>query len=327
MLVRVIVFLFLTSVSYVVFAESSDINDGVEREDGYFALIDGVALPMADFIVRLRVGYRETFYHGTPPKEEVAQFELDMIEATIDEALLVKEAKRRGLVVDESYVAKEYETRVTGLTQEEIDASPGFSDKLRDRIENIRLLELIEDDERNVVVEPSEEQVLAFYKENPLMFTTPVRDHVQMIMLTVPAYEGELVWAEARDKAANIISELREGADFSEMAMIHSSDETASSGGDMGFIHEGMLGGAADQMLKLMSVGDTSEPVLLLEGVGIFKLLDRTEPKLNDLSVVEDRAKAMLIRQMKDDAWLSLKKALRENADVVINEALMQRQP
>lgn len=323
-----IVFLFLISISYAYAEERVETESEAENKESYFALIDGVAFPLSDFIARLRVGYREKFYHGTPPKEQVAEFEREMIETAINEALLVKEAKRRGMVVAESYVEAEYEKRVKGLTQEEIEASPGFTDKLRQRIENIRLLELIEKSEREAVAEPTEAETLAFYKENPLMFTTPVRDHVQMIMLAVPAYAGEEVWAESQEKAKAIVAELHAGADFSDMAMIHSSDESAASGGDMGFIHEGMLGGAADQMLKLMSVGDTSEPVLLLEGVGIFKLLDRTEPSLNEYSVVEERAVAVLHRQMKDDAWAALKKTLRDNADVVINEALMpEKQP
>ena len=298
-------------------------EEGAAEVATYFAKINGVEIPVEVFLGRLRAGYREKFYHGTPPKEEVEKFQADMVEAAVNEVLLVAEARRRGLKVSPDYVEKEYQRRTADMSQEDIDAIDDFPARLRSRIETSRLVELIEQDVINSVPEPSDAQVLSYYEKNPELFTTPSRDRVQIILLGVPAYAGQEVWAETTERAAALAADLRGGADFAEMAMIHSSDPSAANGGDMGFLHKGMLGGPADQMVGLMSPGDISEPVLLLEGVGIFKLIERSESVLNDFSVVQDRAKSLLVRELKEAAWVDLKAKLNSAADVVINPVFL----
>jgi len=289
----------------------------------YFAKIDGVEIPVEVFVGRLRAGYREKFYHGTPPKAEVEKFQADMVEEAVNEVLLVAEARRRGIKVPAEYVEAEYVRRTEGMSQEEIVAIDDFPARLRSRIEISRLVELVEQDVIDSVPEPSEGQVRSFYEENPELFTTPSRDRVRIILLSVPAYADQEVWRAATDKAAALVVDLREGADFAEMAMIHSSDPSASEGGDMGFLHKGMLGGTADQVVALMSPGDITEPVLLLEGVGVFKLIERSEAALNDFSLVKERAKSLLVREQKEAAWRGLKEKLNAAAKIEINPVFL----
>lgn len=289
----------------------------------YFAKIDGVEIPVEAFVGRLRAGYREKFYHGTPPKAEVEKFQADMVEEAVNEVLLVAEARRRGLKVSPDYIDGEYQRRTADMSQEDIDAIDDFPARLRSRIETSRLVKLIEQDVVDSVPEPSDAQVRSYYENNLELFTTPSRDRVQMILLGVPAYAGQEVWSETTERAAVLAVDLREGADFTELAMIHSSDSSAANGGDMGFLHKGMLGGTADQMVGLMSPGDISEPVLLLEGVAIFELIERSESALNDFSAVKDRAGILLLRKLKETAWVDLKVKLNLAADVVINPAFL----
>lgn len=298
-------------------------EEGSSEAATYFAKVDGVEIPAEVFVGRLRVGYREKFYHGTPPKAEVEKFQAEMVEEAINEVLLVVEARRRGLEVSSDYVDGEYQRRTADMSQEDIDAIDNFPARLRSRIETSRLVELIEQDVVNSVPEPSDSQVLSYYEKNLELFTTPSRDRVQMILLGVPAYAGQGVWSETTERAAALVVDLRDGADFAEMAMIHSSDSSAANGGDMGFLHKGMLGGTADQMVGLMSPGDISEPVLLLEGVAIFKLIERSKSALNDFSVVKDRARSLLLRELKEAAWVDLKAKLNLAADVVINPVFL----
>ncbi len=289
----------------------------------YFAKVDGVEIPAEAFIGRLRAGYREKFYHGTPPKSEVEKFQADMVEETINEVLLVAEARRRGIKVPTEYIETEYVRRTEGMSQQEIDAIDDFSARLRSRIEIKKLVELVEQDVLDSVPEPSENQVRSFYEESPELFTTPSRDRVQIILLGVPAYADQEVWKAATDKAAALVADLRAGADFSEMAMIHSSDPSASEGGDMGFLHKGMLGGTADQVVALMSPGDITEPVLLLEGVAVFKLIERSEATLNDFPLVKERAKSLLLREQKEAAWRGLKEKLNAAVEIEINPVFL----
>ncbi len=307
----------LISLAYLLFV-SVTMAEESKSDTEIFAVVDGVEISTDELARRLRIEYRREFYHGQPPKEEVEQFERNIAGLVIDEVLLANEAKRKSIVPDREVLDSIYEKRISGLTAQEIENQPEFIDRLKARINDEQLLVLLEEQVRAAVPVPTEDQVREYYKKNPDMFTTPSRDHVQMILLSVPAYAGQDEWESARGRAAGILKQIREGADFAEMAMIHSSDESAANGGDMGYLHQGMLGGVADQIVKLMSSGDVSEPVLLLEGVGIFKLLDRTKPELNDFEVVKERAEALLLREMKDQAWSGLKAELRAKAEISI---------
>ncbi|MCF6218603.1 MAG: peptidylprolyl isomerase [Gammaproteobacteria bacterium] len=298
-------------------------EEGGNEPAHYFAKIDGVEIPAEVFMGRLRIGYREKFYHGTPPKAEVEAFQADMVEEAVNEVLLVAEARRRGIEVPAEYIEAEYMRRTEGMSQEEIDGIDDFPARMRSRIEISKLVEMVEQDVIDNVPEPSENQIRSFYEKNHALFTTPSRDRVQIILLSVPAYADQEVWKAATDKAAGLVVDLREGADFAEMAMIHSSDPSAAEGGDMGFLHKGMLGGTADQVVALMSPGDITEPVLLLEGVGIFKLIERSEAVLNDFSLVKERAKALLVREQTEAAWEGLKEKLNADAEIEINPAFL----
>ncbi len=295
----------------------------ISADSVVFATVDGVDIPAEDYMRRMRVEYRNKFYHGKPPAAEVAALRLEVSNKVIDELLLVKKAKEEGLEVDAEYVEAAYKSRTKGIAQEELDAAPDFSVELRERIVIDQLLEMLEREVRAGVVAPTQVQLVAFYEANPGMFTTPAKNHIRMILLGVPAYVEGDAWEAAQEKASELVSELREGAGFSELAMIHSSDPSATAGGDMGYLHDGMLGGAGDQVIKLMEIGDISEPVFLLEGVAIFELLDRSVAKLNALAVVEERAMGLLVRETKESSWENLKRDLREAASVIIHDAFV----
>lgn len=311
--------IFLLSVSAV-----AEEKPAVKASD-VFAEINGEIITAGQLAERMRVEYRRKFYHGRPPVEEVRAFQEGVAQLVVDEVLLLQEAERRKLVVDEAYRSEQFAARTAELTKEQLEERPEFIEKLKARIDAERLLEILENSVREEVKVPTRSDVVAYYEKYPEKFTTPSKDHVRIILLGVPAYAGSESWAEAREKATALLKEIREGADFAEMAMIHSSDESASSGGDMGYIHSGMLGGAGEQVVSIMSPGEISEPVMLLEGVAIFELVGRSEAVLNEFEVVQERAQGLLERDLRDGAWDGLVERLRSEGDVAVDQSLLAR--
>ena len=88
----------------------------------------------------------------------------------------------------------------------------------------------------------------------------------------------------------------------------------------MGYLHRGMLGARAQAAVDAAGVGAIVDPVRLLEGVAIFRVDERPEPRLLPLEKVADRARELWLREERTDAWDAFRRGLREQADVRVNE-------
>lgn len=106
------------------------------------------------------------------------------------------------------------------------------------------------------------------------------------------------------------------------MARQFSAHPSAVNGGDLGYLHQDMLEGGAQQAVDKLKVNELTPPVRVLEGFTIFKLNGIREARLNDFDAVKDRARGLLYRELQDEAWNEYLKKLTEAADIFINEKL-----
>jgi len=170
---------------------------------------------------------------------------------------------------------------------------------------------------------PAREDVRAYYESHPDKFTTPERLRVSMILLGVQPWAPGTAWEAAQDEAQRLLAQLREGADFAQLARLHSADASAQHGGDLGYVHAGMLASEAQSVLDALAPGELSAPVRLLKGVAIFRLDERHAPVLNDFARAEARAQGLLRREREEQAWQDLLAALRAGTSIEINEAVL----
>lgn len=87
----------------------------------------------------------------------------------------------------------------------------------------------------------------------------------------------------------------------------------------MGYQHDGALSPDAEAVIAELDIGGVSAPVRVLEGIAIFKLLDRRPQRLSEFDDVEERATQLWIRQAGDDRWQALVAELRGNTDIRID--------
>ncbi len=317
--------LFFCMANLVAADEKKEIQSKKVDAPEYFAIVGDVTISKDDFAAYLRSGMRERFYHGNVPENELKAFIKESGDELINRALLVQEAKRKKIAAD----PKQIESRVAETEQRYKDDTyfqenkKEILPKLRKDIEDELLIDKLKQQIMKVP-QPTVKEVKEFYGENKDLFTTPSKDHVLMIMLKVDPSSPGTVWRETEKKAAEILAKIRAKEDFKEMARVHSGDASAMNGGDMGYLHRGMLGDVAQQVIDLLQPGDVSEPVLLLEGVALFKLVERSKAELNPFAAVQERATGLLLRKRAEDAWNSLAPTLRAKTKVVINESLLE---
>lgn len=290
----------------------------------HFAVVDGETITYNEFQSAFQAGIRKKFYHGKIPEEQIEAFKKEVSQALIDRVLLVQEAKRQKIALEKDVIDQqlaEYEKRYQSRPfwqQHKEDVLKG----LRAALEEENRLKGLETKTKDVPL-PGDAEAKEFYNKNKDLFTTPEKMRVSVILLKVSPASPAAVWDAAHQEAKELIARLDKGSDFAELARIHSGDETASNGGDMGFIHSGMLAKPAQVALDKLSPGGVSEPVMLLRGIGIFKLHEKLEPTLNSYESVAERAKKLLQREKAKLAWSDLVEQLRSQAKIEINTAAL----
>ncbi len=238
-------------------------------------------------------------------------------EKLIERILLVEEVARRKLEADESKVNEAiagYEKRYANSPmwqQNKERLLPG----LRDRLMEENRLERLETAVRAVGDIP-EQEIRRFYDERPELFTEPAKLRLHTILLKVAPSAPTSEWDNAKKKAEELIADLRRGANFEELARKHSQDKSASDGGDMGYLHLGMLPEPLQARIDKLAYGDISEPIEVLEGVGVFRLDERVAPRHVEFSQVMERARDLLKREKQQQQWRDFIAGLRKSADV-----------
>ncbi|MCP5150169.1 MAG: peptidylprolyl isomerase [Ectothiorhodospiraceae bacterium] len=287
-----------------------------------FAVVGEQTISAQDFGQALRAGMRKRFYHGKVPEDQIAAYQREIGQELIDAILLEAEARARGIEPDPAGVQsrlESFEARMRGRQGWEEHREAVLA-RVRGDLERRSRRERLEASVRDIAP-PTEQQLAAYHADNPDKFTEPERVRVSLILLEVDPSAGGAAWDAARQEAATIVRRLRAGADFAETARLRSGDASAAKGGDMGYLHGGMLAAPAEAALAELAVGAVSDPVQVLEGVVILRLDERVAARLNPLDAVRERARELWLREHRDGAWQALLARLRTATPALVNEA------
>ena len=287
-----------------------------------FAKVGDTVITHQDFDTAFAQAARGKFYHGKPPENAVAMLQREVAQAMVDEILLAKEAQRRNVQPDHAAIKRTldgYEERYRNSEQWKNNRErllPGLKAKL----ERDSMLEQLGKQVKSVGA-PTESQLEQYWEAHKDKFTAPEQVHLSMILLKVDPSSPQAKWDGARDEGAAIVKRLRAGADFKQLAQLHSGDASAEKGGDMGYVHSGMLPEPAQKAVDKLKPGEISEAVVLLEGVGVFRLEERRASRLNPLAAVRDRARDLWMRDTGEENWAALLAKLRRETPATLDES------
>jgi len=283
-----------------------------------FATVNGKAITQKEFQIAFNAFLREKYFHQQVPEGKLAEARQEVGNRLVDRILLLDEAKRRGLVADEAAIAQTIAGYEAQYAQSQVWQSrresllPGLKAQLAEQ----DLLRQIETLGRNVA-EPDEAAVQDFYKSRLELFTEPEKQRLHTILLKVDPSAPKGVWDAARAEAARIVARLRSGeATFEDLAKLHSQDRSADDGGDMGYLHRGMIPEAVQTQLDERALGIVGEPIDVLEGIAIFRLDERVPAKVMNFEAVAARARELYKRDASNQAWDKFLTGLRKSAAI-----------
>ena len=115
-------------------------------------------------------------------------------------------------------------------------------------------------------------------------------------------------------KAEEIVFRLKKGEDFGKMAREFSQGPGAEEGGDLGFFKTAQLDPDLLEVLKGMSTGDVTRPIIRQAGIQIVKLLEKQDSGVKPFGEVRDAIFEILYKEEIDKRYSSWIKGLREKA-------------
>lgn len=287
-----------------------------------FAVVDDVVIGVDEYDIAWATVQRQKFYHRSVPEAEVLKLRREVGDQLIDRVLLTAEAKRRGIEPDHAKVREQ----ITGF-ENRYKASPQWK-----QIETERLPSLTRELERQTTVErlqadvrkvdpPADDVVRAHYDAHPELFTEPEQLRLAVILLRVDPSSPTATWEKAREEAVAIRERIDRGADFGELARLHSGDVSAEKGGDMGYVHRGMLQNEIAEELSKLPPGGVTAPLRLLEGYALARFIDRKPPQLRSFEQVRERAGQLWVREESERRWKAFLAELRKGATVNVVDA------
>jgi peptidyl-prolyl cis-trans isomerase SurA len=238
---------------------------------------------------------------AAPSQDEALSLTLSIVDQLINEELLLQRAKQMGMEATDGEVEDKFTEVRSPFSEEQ------FQQQLKDR--GVSVDDLKQDIRRQITldqlmtreitakVSPTDQDVANFYNENRSQFNvTETQYRIAQIVVT-PRKDPQIrnrknddatTDIEAKRKCAALSQQLRNGADFANVAMDYSEDPvSAPSGGDLGFVPESSLN-QSDPVLKRtvlsLKAGEVSDVIELRDGYRILKLIAKESPGQREIS-------------------------------------------
>ena len=285
------------------------------------ARVNGVTLSAAELDTAVYVESRQRFYHGSVDNERVLALRAEVLGKLIDRILLLEEARVRGVEAERALEEQFYQhlIRRYGVNSMPEDHRRQLEAELRQGAGEQALLQQLEADVR-AVGSPNEKVLKQYYQDNIAKFTTPPRLRLSVILLKVAPSAPVKAWQAAQHEAQQLREKILSGTNFAKLARLHSGDASAENGGDLGFVHQGMLSREAQQAVDTLDEGDVSQMITLLQGVALFRVEERQQERINPFEQVRERAQGLWQRERAEEAWQALLRSLRAKASIEITD-------
>jgi len=249
---------------------------------------------------------------GAPISEELrarlAELKLQYLERMVQDAVVIQEAERMGLAPDEATVDRRIEQAIQRLSGEAAFKAALKQYGIPD-VETYRRMVYDSMAYKALIgwirqkMEISDAALKMLYYLNREAYTVPEQICVRHILV------------ETREEAERILEQLRQGADFAELAREHSLDPgSAPAGGDLGCVELGRFVPEFEQAALALQPGEISEPVQTQFGWHVIYLEKRIPPRVQSFEEVREQLRA----EVEAEAIKRYIQRLMERADVEI---------
>lgn len=255
-------------------------------------------------------------------RDEKAYFETGrkILSSMIDEKIYGDKIKELKITVTDSEIDAavkkiEQDNRITheelletlkkeGVTYE------SYKENIRNQIERMRLINY--EVKSKIIIR--DESILEYYNQHKDEFETEEKVRLAAIFLMQKDPSDKAERRSTENKGKEILSRLKDGELFGELAREFSQGPAAKEGGDLGYFKTSQLDPDVIKIVNDMSPGDVSDLITTPSGIKIIKLLEKQQKGLKTLEEAHDAIYGDLYLEEVNKQYAIWIKELRKNA-------------
>ncbi|MBA5867811.1 MAG: hypothetical protein GDA67_14050 [Nitrospira sp. CR1.3] len=239
-------------------------------------------------------------YRGEEAARQLAIVEAMTLTNMIERKLQLQEAKARSVEVSD----QEVKQAVQQLKQqgEKIDETdPANMKAVR---EQLTLLKVVDREVRSGVM-VADPEMRRYYNEHRDRFSLPEEYTLSQILIRPQSPEDV---ARAKEKAREVMSLLKQGESFEDLALRYSDGANASRGGKLGLVRQGELLPVIERGVANLVPGGISDVLQSPEGFHIVRLEDKKPKQFRPYDEGRLEIQSLVFQQKSEDmfqGWLS----------------------
>ena len=251
-----------------------------QKLDRIAAIVDNDVVMLSQYQARLKEVQQTISKRGVevPPDDVLRQ---QVMERLIIDAIQLQIAERSGIRVSDEELSASMATIAerNGMTQKEFEqalSADGLS--LEDAQEQIRhemIISRVRQYRVTERIQVTDQEVQNFLASDLGKMQLAEEYELANILVPVPDGATSAELEQAQKTVATIVQKLKNGGDFSQLAISYSASENALEGGDMGWRKAAQLPPPFDRLVGEMTVGQVTEPTRTPGGIIMLKLLDK----------------------------------------------------
>ena len=290
--------------------------------DELAAKVNGTAITLEELNMNIDSAKDQFAAQGRPVTDADAEnFRSDVLEKLVSDVLLFDYAMENDYAVEDEF----FENEIAGIeaqfgSRDEFLSAlteQGFTEeRLRDEIRIGLTIDAMLEAEVLSDISVTDEEIEAFYIDNPEYFKSPESITASHIIVTLGPEESDDAKKKAREKIEAIRQEIVDGADFAEVAMEKSEGPSAPRGGSLGTFTRGQMVPPFEEAAFALEPGELSDIVLTDFGYHIILVDEKIQDGMQPLDEVRSQIRQYLTTIAGQEKTAEFTADLKESADI-----------
>lgn len=290
----------------------------------YGATVERIVATVDDHVITFS-DYR-VFYRSLYSAEAPDTVDERVLRLLIEEQLIAREAKRKGIEVTDPEIDRAIEAFLTehNLTPEDMADSLAHdgidANTLREIVSQHILASRVMSTDVDAKIVISEREIEDFYEAEKRRFIDqPEYVELKAIFLLLREHASLTEITDMKRRALRIVTMLRNGDDFERLVAEYSDEPLRGHRGLLGKFTRGALIPPLDQRAFSMKSGEISDPIWVGDGVFILQLVNRAEETYKPIDEVRGIIYDTLFAQKRERIFNEWIKTLWEKSSITFH--------
>lgn len=290
-------------------------SNRAQQDPSVVATVNGEAISVADFEVRLLREISSVDDRKTPTPQRLEQQRPHVLETLVEEAILLQAARDAGVVVPREEVDRRILSMSSEYPANGFDATIARTFSSRSEFERATqrqlTIERLFDEHVYQRVAVPEDAIRREFADHADAYATAESIHAQHIVV------------KGLDDAKRVQQLLWQGKKFADVARKYSLGPEARVGGDLGWVIRGQLPHGFDEVIFRMAVGQTSDITPTEYGFHVFRVSEKKAAHQPELAEVRETVESRLLDQLRRQAHADFVAQLKKRSTVTLNNQVI----